>query len=86
MMAVRSASSERPRNHYFQVRFGLLLTVGVDVLRSYAAIQQLQPGDCYATGPYNDQSHGICDVKKYTGATLSQLYLYRQHQGRYIRL
>jgi hypothetical protein len=77
MMAVRFASSERPRNHYFQVRSGLLLAVDVDVLQSYAAIQQLQPGDCYATSPYNDQSHGICDVKKYTGATLSRLYLYR---------
>lgn len=83
-LAAVTGWSTRHLNRYFQARFGVSLKTYVDVLRSYAAIQQLQPGDFYATGSYCDQSHGIRDVKKHTGATPRQLY--RQRQERYVQL
>ena len=83
-LAAVTGWSARHVNRYFQAHFGVSLKAYADVLRSYAAIQQLQPTDLYAVGPYCDQSHGIRDVKKHTGATPRQLY--RQRQERYIQL
>ncbi|MDJ0366556.1 helix-turn-helix domain-containing protein [Hymenobacter sp. H14-R3] len=83
-LAAAAGWSARTVNRYFQRQFGLSLKTYADILRSYAATQQLRPGDLYAVGAYYDQSHGIRDVKKHTGATPRQLDQHRH--DRFIQL
>ncbi|MGI4872078.1 MAG: helix-turn-helix domain-containing protein [Janthinobacterium lividum] len=83
-LAAAAGWSPRTVNRYFHTQFGLPLKTYADILRSYAATQQLRPGDLYAPGPYCDQSHGIRDVKKHTGATPRQLDQHRH--DRFIQL
>lgn len=83
-LAQAAAWSPRQINRYFQARFGLSLKTYGNVLRSYAAARQLRPGNLYATGGYCDQSHGIRELKKHTGATPRQLDQHRH--DRFIQL
>jgi AraC-like DNA-binding protein len=83
-LAAASGWPARQINRYFQARFGLSLKTYSNVLRSYAAAQQLQPDDLFAAGNYYDQSHGIRELKKYTGASPRQLH--QQRHDRFIQL
>lgn len=83
-LAAAAGWSPRTLNRYFQNRFAMSLKTHADILRSYAATQQLRPGDLYASGPYCDQSHGIRDVKKHAGVTPRQLDQHRH--DRFIQL
>lgn len=74
----------RQINRYFQAHFGLSLKAYSNVLRSYAAARQLRPDDLFATGSYYDQSHGIRELKKHTGASPRQLNQHRH--DRFIQL
>lgn len=78
------AWSPRQLNRYFQTQFGLPLKTYSNILRSYGAAQQLRPGTLYAASSYCDQSHGIRELKKYTGATPRQLD--QQRHNRFIQL
>lgn len=83
-LAASTAWSPRQINRYFQAQFGFSLKTYGNVLRSYAAAQQLRPGDLFAAGNYCDQSHGIRELKKHTGASPRQLDYHRH--DRFIQL
>jgi AraC-like DNA-binding protein len=83
-LAAAAAWSPRQINRYFQAQFGLSLKAYSNVLRSYAAAQHLQPDNLFAAGNYYDQSHGIREIKKHTGASPRQLDQHRH--DRFIQL
>lgn len=83
-VASETGWSLRQLHRYFQARFGLSVKAYGSVLRSYAAAQQLRPANLFASGNYCDQSHGIRELKKYTGATPRQLDQHRH--DRFIQL
>lgn len=74
--------SPRRLNRYFQAQFGLPAKVYANVLRSYAAVQQLGRGRLSAGENYYDQSHGIREIKKHTGISPRQLD--QQRRDRFI--
>ena len=83
-VASETGWSLRQLHRYFQARFGLSVEAYSGVLRSYAAAQQLRPADLFASGNYCDQSHGIRELKKHTGASSRQLD--RHRHDRFIQL
>jgi len=83
-VASEAGWSLRQLHRYFQARFGLSVKAYSGVLRSYAAAQQLRPADLFASGNYCDQSYGIRELKKYTGASPRQLN--RHRHDRFIQL
>ena len=83
-LAAEAGWSPRQLHRYFQARFGLSVKAYSGVLRSYAAARQLRPDDLFASGNYCDQSHGIRELKKHTGASPRQLD--RHRHDRFIQL
>lgn len=83
-VAAAAGWSARQINRYFQQQFGLPLKAYSDQLRAYAAARQLRPAELFPQGDYCDQSHGIRQLRKYTGHTPRQLA--RQQLDRFIQL
>ncbi len=83
-LAAAAEWSPRRLNRYFQAQFGLPVKVYANVLRSYAAVQQLGRGKLSASESYYDQSHGIREIKKHTGVSPRQLDQLRRN--RFIQL
>lgn len=83
-LAAAAEWSPRRLNRYFQAQFGLPVKVYANVLRSYAAVQQLGRGRLSASENYYDQSHGIREIRKHTGVSPRQLD--QQRRDRFIQL
>lgn len=83
-VAAAAEWSPRRLNRYFQAQFGLPVKVYANVLRSYAAVQQLERGKLSAGENYYDQSHGIREIRKHTGVSPRQLD--QQRRDRFIQL
>ena len=67
--------SSRQINRYFNSRFGFPMKTFCNILKCHSSLRHIANGRLFPEKDYFDQPHFIKQVKQFTGATPSDLYL-----------
>lgn len=65
--------NSRQMNRYFDKQFGFPLKTFINIVRCNETYTDIANGILYATTEYTDQSHYIKEIRRYTGATPTEL-------------
>ena len=65
--------SSRQINRYFNNQFGISLKAFQSIVRCYETYKDIARGELFPEKNFYDQAHFIKEIKKYTGATPTEL-------------
>lgn len=76
--------SNRQINRYFNQQYGFSLKLYLNIVRCNTSYDDISKGNLFPNESYFDQAHFIKEIKKYTGATPSDLF--RNKNVRFLQL